>query len=68
MNSVPMDIEGDTFSKIYEYFLGNFARAEGQRGGEIFTPTAIVQLIVRIIEPYIDVYDLDIAVPGEVGA
>ncbi|GAB6061173.1 type I restriction-modification system subunit M [Desulfonatronum parangueonense] len=52
MNSVPMDIEGDAFGKIYEYFLGNFARAEGQKGGEFFTPTAIVQLIVGIIEPY----------------
>jgi len=52
MSSVPMDIEGDAFGKIYEYFLGNFARAEGQKGGEFFTPTAIVQLIVGIIEPF----------------
>jgi type I restriction enzyme M protein len=52
MNSVPMDIEGDAFGKIYEYFLGKFARAEGQKGGEFFTPTSIVQLIVSIIEPY----------------
>ncbi len=52
LNSVPMDIEGDAFGKIYEYFLGNFARAEGQKGGEFFTPTAIVQLIVGIIEPF----------------
>ncbi len=52
MNSVPMDIEGDAFGKIYEYFLGNFAMSEGQKGGEFFTPTAIVQLIVDIIEPF----------------
>lgn len=52
MNSVPMDIEGDAFGKIYEYFLGNFARAEGQKGGEFFTPTSIVKLIVSIIEPF----------------
>lgn len=52
MNSVPMDIEGDAFGKIYEYFLGHFAMSEGQKGGEFFTPTAIVQLIVAIIEPY----------------
>ena len=52
MNSVPMDIEGDAFGKIYEYFLGQFAMGEGQRGGEFFTPTAIVKLIVGIIEPY----------------
>ena len=47
-----MDVEGDTFGKIYEYFLGNFARAEGQKGGEFFTPTSLVKLIVEIIEPY----------------
>jgi type I restriction enzyme M protein len=52
MNSVPMDIKGDAFGKIYEYFLGNFAMSEGQKGGEFFTPTAIVQLIVGIIEPF----------------
>ena len=52
MNSVPMDIEGDAFGKIYEYFLGHFAMSEGQKGGEFFTPTAIVQLIVGIMEPF----------------
>ena len=52
-NSIPMDdIEGDAFGRIYEYFLGNFAMSEGQRGGEFFTPTSIVKLIVEIIEPY----------------
>jgi len=51
-NSIPMDIEGDVFGQIYEYFLGNFAMAEGQRGGEFFTPTSIVKLIVEVIEPY----------------
>jgi type I restriction enzyme M protein len=52
MASIPMDIEGDTFGKIYEYFLGKFAMAEGQKGGEFFTPTAIVKLIVEILEPF----------------
>src|SRR5947207_1234033 len=47
-----MDIEGDIFGKIYEYFLGKFAMSEGQRGGEFFTPTSIVKLIVEIIEPF----------------
>jgi type I restriction enzyme M protein len=47
-----MDIEGDAFGKIYEYFLGKFAMSEGQKGGEFFTPTSIVKLIVEIIEPY----------------
>jgi type I restriction enzyme M protein len=51
-SSIPMTIEGDAFGKIYEYFLGKFAMAEGQKGGEFFTPTSIVKLIVEIIEPY----------------
>jgi type I restriction enzyme M protein len=51
-NSIPMDIEGDAFGKIYEYFLGKFAMSEGQKGGEFFTPTPIVKLIAEIIEPY----------------
>ena len=51
-NGIPMDLEGDVFGRIYEYFLGNFAMAEGQRGGEFFTPIAIVRLIVEIIEPF----------------
>ena len=50
--AIPVDAEGDTFGKIYEYFLGNFARAEGQKGGEFFTPTSLVKLIVEVIEPY----------------
>jgi len=50
--AVRMDIEGDAFGKIYEYFLGRFAMSEGQKGGEFFTPTSIVKLIVEIIEPF----------------
>jgi type I restriction enzyme M protein len=50
--NIPLDIEGDIFGKIYEYFLGQFAKAEGQRGGEFFTPTSIVKLIVEVLEPY----------------
>jgi type I restriction enzyme M protein len=46
------NIPGDAFGKVYEYFLGNFAIAEGSRGGEYFTPTSIVRLIVEIIEPF----------------
>ncbi len=52
LSGIPMDAEGDMFGKIYEYFLGKFAMAEGQRGGEFFTPTSIVKLIVEVIEPY----------------
>jgi len=52
VSSIPQAIEGDAFGKIYEYFLGKFAMTEGQRGGEFFTPTALVRLIVEIIEPF----------------
>lgn len=52
MNAILGDIEGDAFGKVYEYFLGKFARAEGSKGGEYFTPTPIVRLIVEIIEPF----------------
>ncbi len=48
----PVEVEGDTFGKVYEYFLGNFAMQEGQKGGVFYTPTSIVRLIVEIIEPY----------------
>jgi type I restriction enzyme M protein len=49
---IPMDVEGDVFGRIYEYFLGKFAMAEGQRGGEFFTPTSLVRLMVEVIEPF----------------
>jgi len=49
---IPMDIKGDVFGKIYEYFLSKFAAAEGAKGGEFFTPTPIVKLIVDVIEPF----------------
>jgi type I restriction enzyme M protein len=52
VNAMLDDIEGDAFGKVYEYFLGKFAIAEGAKGGEYFTPTSIVRLIVEIIEPF----------------
>ena len=52
MNSISIDKGGDTFGLIYEYFLGKFAMSEGQKGGEFYTPTSIVKLIVEILEPY----------------
>ena len=52
LGRLPESIEGDGFGLIYEYFLGQFAFSEGQKGGEFFTPTPIVKLIVEIIEPY----------------
>jgi type I restriction enzyme M protein len=48
----PDDATGDVFGKVYEYFLSEFALAEGQGGGEFFTPTSVVKLMVEIIEPY----------------
>jgi type I restriction enzyme M protein len=51
-SNIPMDMEGDVFGKIYEYFLGKFAASEGKKGGEFFTPTSIVKLIVDVIEPF----------------
>jgi len=49
---IPEDATGDVFGKVYEYFLGEFALAEGQGGGEFFTPTSVVKLMVEVIEPY----------------
>ncbi|HBG28349.1 MAG: N-6 DNA methylase [Planctomycetes bacterium GWF2_41_51] len=49
---IPKDATGDMFGQIYEYFLGNFAMAEGQGGGEFFTPRSVVRLMVEIIEPH----------------
>ena len=41
----------DLMGEVYEYFLGNFARAEGRRGGEFFTPPSVVRVIVEVLEP-----------------
>ena len=51
-STIPMDLEGDSFGKIYEYFLAEFAATEGSMGGEFYTPTAIVRLMVEILEPF----------------
>ena len=48
---IPVDAGGDVFGKIYEYFLGKFALAEGQGGGEFFTPQSVVKFMVAMIEP-----------------
>lgn len=49
---IPQDASGDVFGQIYEYFLGEFAKSEGQKGGEFFTPRSVVRLMVEIIEPH----------------
>lgn len=48
----PLKIGGDAFGHVYEYFMGNFAKDTMQKGGEFYTPSSIVRLIVEILEPY----------------
>ncbi len=48
----PIKLDGDAFGHVYEYFMGSFAMQEMQKGGEFYTPSSIVDLIVEIIEPY----------------
>jgi len=42
----------DMLGRVYEYFLGQFALAEGQKGGQFYTPESIVKLLVEMLEPY----------------
>jgi type I restriction enzyme M protein len=42
----------DVLGETYEYFLEQFARAEGKRAGEFYTPKSVVELLVEILEPY----------------
>jgi type I restriction enzyme M protein len=42
----------DILGRVYEYFLGEFANAEGKKGGQFYTPKSIVKLMVEMIEPY----------------
>jgi type I restriction enzyme M protein len=42
----------DILGRVYEYFLGQFAGAEGKKGGEFYTPRSVVRLLVEMIEPY----------------
>lgn len=50
--AIPAAADYDTIGRIYEYFLGEFARSEGQRSGEFYTPPSIVCLLTEIIAPY----------------
>ncbi len=48
----------DLLGRVYEYFLGQFADAEGKKGGQFYTPQSIVKLLVAMLEPYAGrVYD-----------
>ncbi len=42
----------DILGRVYEYFLGQFASAEGKKGGQFYTPRIIVRLLVEMLEPY----------------
>ncbi len=46
------DKEEDVVGRVYEYFLGKFAAAEGKLGGEFYTPKCVVNLIAEMIEPF----------------
>jgi type I restriction enzyme M protein len=52
VSEIPASLDYDAFGRIYEYFLGEFARTEGQGGGEFYTPSPIVRLLTEVIEPY----------------
>jgi len=42
----------DVLGQVYEYFLGQFALAEGKKGGQFYTPSCVVRLLVKMLEPY----------------
>jgi type I restriction enzyme M protein len=46
------DRSKDILGRVYEYFLGQFADAEGKKGGQFYTPRSIVKLLVEMLEPY----------------
>ncbi len=52
VSEIPASADYDAFGRIYEYFLGEFARTEGQKGGEFYTPSSIVRLLAEVIEPF----------------
>ena len=52
VSEIPATLDYDGFGRVYEFFLGAFARKEGQGGGEFYTPSSIVRLLTEVIEPY----------------
>lgn len=52
VSEIPATTDYDAFGRIYEYFLGEFARTEGQKGGEFYTPGCIVRFLTEVIEPF----------------
>jgi type I restriction enzyme M protein len=52
-NGQPLDLKSkDILGHVYEYFLGQFALAEGKKGGQYYTPKSIVTLIVEMLQPF----------------
>ena len=52
-NGQPLDLKAkDILGHVYEYFLGQFALAEGKKGGQYYTPKSIVSLIVNMLQPF----------------
>ena len=56
ISGIALNEEGDRLKdilgRVYEYFLGQFAGAEGKRGGEFYTPRSVVRVLVEMLEPY----------------
>jgi len=56
ISTIGFNVEGhsskDLLGRVYEYFLGQFADAEGKRGGQFYTASCIVKLLVEMLEPY----------------
>jgi type I restriction enzyme M protein len=46
------EVARDILGRTYEYFIKEFARSEGHRGGEFYTPASVVRLLVEMLEPY----------------
>src|SRR3569833_3199208 len=48
----PADRAKDTLGRVYEYFLSQFASAEGKKGGQFYTPSHVVRVLVVMLAPY----------------
>ena len=51
VSEIPASVDYDAFGRIYEYFLGKFASAEGRLGGDFYTPQSVVRVLVAMLAP-----------------